>query len=129
MEVITENLDCQSSAPRGWEECFPEETYSVDDRRAQLIADLAEYFSKPATSWTDRIRNHHTHFSLHLDAEKLSECQSPDLQPALELQPLECLSCITISCLEVKKIIFGNAMLRKLLALIVLGCAGHVPKA
>eukprot|EP00884_Botryococcus_braunii_P012720 jgi/Botrbrau1/21449/Bobra.0216s0057.1 len=100
MEVATEEFNCQTMPPRGWHDIFPEEQYSEEDRRSQLIRDLVEHLLKPETNWISQIRYHHTHFVLKINVEQLLECQSPDLQPALELQPLECLSCITISCLE-----------------------------
>lgn len=112
MEACAEGASRLSSAPKGWDVYFSDEEYSAEDRRAELVQDLVEYFTTTGTLWFESIKFHHTqHCTLEVDVEELlMQCKSPDLVPALELQPLECLSCIAVSCLEASAHFFFSTL-------------------
>lgn len=110
MEAYGEGASCLASAPKGWHDYFSDEEYNAEDRRAELVRDLVEYFTTTETAWFERIKIHHTQDCiLEVDCEELLvQCKSPDLIPALELQPKECVSCIAISCLEVSSLLLSS---------------------
>lgn len=91
------------SKPAGWDLYFDASEYDAQDRRAQLIAELAAFFASPvgwplllgASAWHQRV-------VVELDWVELSRlCPSSDLREALEHAPTEALACIATAVYEV----------------------------
>jgi hypothetical protein len=93
-----------ADTPASWLTYFKNEEFSTDDRRFKLIASLCEFLLGPH-GW-DFVRHlkymYRTWLTLEIDFCQLQEASCiPDLQPAVELQPEECLGCLGAAFYEV----------------------------
>lgn len=87
------------AAPSAWEVYFPHDTYSPQDRRAQLIQEILTTLSTEAgwqlLSGGIKAVQHLSACVVMLDYEQLlQQCDSPNLSAALEMQPAEGLACL-----------------------------------
>ena len=89
--------------PAAWDLYFDQKDFDIQDRRAQLVAELAAFFASgagwhlllSASSWFQRV-------VVELDCLELAQlCRSQDLCEALEHAPAEALDCIAVAAYEV----------------------------
>lgn len=97
-------MDTQET-PASWLLYFGDEPFSSDDRRVKLIESLCLFYLKPE-GWEFLL---HLRLGLHpaiilsVDFEQLRvQSQLEDLQPAIELQPQECLGCLGAAVFEAR---------------------------
>ena len=90
--------------PAAWDHYFAQLEWDAQDRRAQLLAELASFFASPAgwplllgvAPWYQRV-------VLEVDWEELvHRCPSADLREALEHAPAEALDCLGAAAYEVR---------------------------
>ena len=121
---MTDDLDaCLAAAPIAWTIYFGDESCSGEDRRVLLIQQLVGWFSSKS-GWDVLNEN----LSLTLDNRVVfcldfgllrSTCPIADVFAALDMQPLEALSCLGCSAYEVLFVVKppgsqDNPLLRKL---------------
>lgn len=103
MEQIARQGALGQTRPLAWNLYFDEKDFDAQDRRAQLIQELAAFFSAVegwtllhvAASWFDRV-------VIEIPWTELAQlCKSQDLFEALQHAPTEALSCIAAAAFEV----------------------------
>jgi hypothetical protein len=90
--------------PASWVTYFGEEPFSAQDRRVKLIEKLCLFFLQ-STGWefVSQLQAH-VHPALVLPINFADLCAASnleDLQPAIDLQPHECLGCLGAAVYEV----------------------------
>lgn len=89
--------------PASWQLYFPDEQFSLDDRRLSLIASLCAFFLRPeGWEFLGRVRYvFQQHVVLYIDFSLLQKkSQIVDLQAAIDLQPAECLGSLGAAAFE-----------------------------
>ena len=107
------NPAAPSNVPPSWSIYFPELTFSEEDRRAELVATLARFFSSEIGF--ELVKNVRTvaerEVMLELDYVALkARADIPDLFAALEMAPAEGLPCLRAA---VHEVIFNSPVGRK----------------
>ncbi|KAK9824829.1 hypothetical protein WJX81_003431 [Elliptochloris bilobata] len=90
--------------PHSWRVHFADAEFTPDDRRSLLIYDLISFFKDGCMGWhmLAPLQRHGNRLALQLDYMSLQQqCQSPDLVPALDMQPAEGLGCLGAAVYEV----------------------------
>jgi hypothetical protein len=107
-QVFTQNAAAPAAAaePSAWGVYFPSDTYTSQDRRAQLIQELLAVLGTEEgwllLSSGLKSAQHLTACMVALDYERLMQlCDSPNLSAALEMQPAEGLLCLQAAVHEV----------------------------